>query len=202
MPDLIRSLTAHLREFVGNRRRVPRRTARCSARLPFSVSLLDTKRSAGDGASSVPSVGGRTHDLSETGLTLIVPTVRLGDRYLTDAESNLQIALELPAGPVRMLARSVRFKQFAEGDAEAGFLISVYITGMSDGERARYVEYLRTLVQMERRVRQQRRDRNGTASLMVKSAGEARALDGMTPAQVNKRFEDFEKSLRRKRRRL
>ena len=201
MPDLIRSFTAHLRELVGNRRRVPRRTARCLARLPFSVSLLETKKSAVDHTEKVLSVGGRTHDLSETGLTLIVPTVRLGDRYLTDAESNLQITLELPAGPVRMLARSVRFKQFAEEDAETGFLISVCVTGMSDGERARYVEYLQTLVQMERRVRRHRRDRIGTAPLMIKGAGEVRALDSLTPTQVNKRFEDFEKSLRRKRRR-
>ena len=183
---LIRSLKGRLREYVGDRRHTPRRKkARYQSRLPFTLSLLDAKEDAAGASSSARkrTLSGRTRDLSETGLTLVVPAVRLGDRYLTDGESRLRITLELPTEPVELTAMPVRFKQFEEGEPEIGYLIGVQIAQMSPQHHSQYIEHLRTLTQMERRTRHYKTQPLG--------------WDRVTPAYVNEAFESFEKSLNR-----
>ena len=142
MPEVMRAIAARLREFVGNRRRAPRHRAR----LLFSVSLLDVKATT-DKASPpqkrrAPAVEGYTRDLSATGLALIVPAIRVGDRYLSGEGNILSIKLELPAGPVQAQAAPVRYEQLGEENEEKGFLIGAHITEMSESDRARYTEYL------------------------------------------------------------
>ena len=143
MPNLLQSFITRLRKYVGDRRRTLRRPARCLARLPCSVSLLDSETGA-----STSGIAGYTRDLSPTGLTLIVPVIRSGGRYLTDLENKLLLRLELPTGAIQMMAVPVRFEQ---DQIAAGYLLGVRITEMGRGDHALYIEYLRTLVQAERR---------------------------------------------------
>ena len=141
MPEVMRAIAARLREFVGNRRRAPR----YRARLLFSVSLLDkatADKSSPPQKRRAPAVEGYTRDLSATGLALIVPAIRVGDRYLSGEGNILSIKLELPAGPVQIQAAPVRYEQLGEDSEEKGFLIGTHITEMSESDRTRYTEYL------------------------------------------------------------
>src|SRR5687767_4834991 len=96
-----------------------RRGARRLVQLPCGVSLLDAKKNAaGYAAHHAALLSGYTRDLGESGLTLITPIIRLGERYLTDTDSIMRITLELPTGLVCLHAVSVRFEQFAEDDEE------------------------------------------------------------------------------------
>ena len=140
MPELVRSIAARLREFVGNRRREPR----YQTRLPFSVSLVDSK--IGGGVEGQPtSLKGHTRDISLTGLGLIVPAIRIGGRYLTGEHRKLRITLELSGRPLQIQATSVRYEQLDSNSDETGYLIGVRIIEMSDGDRARFAEYIGTL---------------------------------------------------------
>src|SRR5919202_767946 len=78
MSTLINSLAGRLRGLVGDRRRAPRRGARARARLPFTVVLLDGQEEATTNFAGGKSLAGHTRDLSETGLTLLLPGVRIG----------------------------------------------------------------------------------------------------------------------------
>src|SRR3954466_4033242 len=98
----IPSFTAYLRRYVKGGGRFLRHGKRFDARLPFIITLLGTGRGRSRNLRDGFALVGYTRDVSETGLTLLLPSVRVGDAYLTDAGSRLEVKLELPGGPVKM----------------------------------------------------------------------------------------------------
>jgi hypothetical protein len=140
MAELIRSIAARLREFIGNNRRAPRR----GARLLVSVAPFDAKVQAAGGRNS-SMLRGHTRDLSATGLGFVVPAIHIGGSYLTGENRKLRIALDLPSEPIHISAAPVRYERLDEADAETGYLIGAHITEMSGPDRTRFTEYLRTL---------------------------------------------------------
>lgn len=145
MPDLIHSIAAHLRRLVGDRRHAPRRHLQHEARLLFSASVLGEKTAPRD--DSFPStLKGYTRDISETGLALIVPDIQIDEHHLTGANRALRIMLEFPGAPIVLEVAPVRCQSLAlEGGAQAGSLICVKITRMSEPDRASFVRHLRKL---------------------------------------------------------
>lgn len=139
MPEMIRSLTARMREFIGNRRRAPR----YSARLALSLSIPEARGANGDGR-RLAAIAGHTCDLSASGLGLIVPAIRIGDQYLTGNARLLRVALELPEVIIQMHVLPVRYEQL-QGAEGSGFLIGARITELSAEDRARYISYLKRL---------------------------------------------------------
>ncbi len=129
---------------VNDRRGAPRREAHLEARLMFSLSLLDEKPGAESPQASTVFIG-HTRNLSETGLALVLYTIRLEDRHLNILDGALRILLDLPTGPVQIHAVTVRCERLDENEAESGYLVGVRITKMSDGEWVRLVNYLRAL---------------------------------------------------------
>jgi hypothetical protein len=139
MPELVRSIIARLRGAVGNRRRA----RRYRVRMTVSISLVGVKQVAESAvARRPPKIEGYTRDLSATGLALIVPTIRVGEYYLTGEGRRLLVTLEHPTGPISIHATPVRYEQLDEGDTETGYIIGAHITEMSDDDRARFNAYL------------------------------------------------------------
>jgi hypothetical protein len=140
MPNPIRYLLGRFRGSVGNRRRA----TRYNARLSFSVSLVNEE--AGRENTRPPqTLVGRTSNLSETGLALIVPSLRLGTNKLNDGNSTLRLMLDLPTGTAEMHVVPVRSHQLGEKDTDSGHLIGVQITHLSDDARAQLTKFLRSL---------------------------------------------------------
>lgn len=133
-------MVARMRVYIGNRRRA-RRYRRS---VHFSVSIFDAKLNR-EQLEHAPYLEGDTSDLSESGLGLIVPAIRINDRYLTATDQTLHLLLELPSGCVEMRVAPVRYEQLERAGAASGYLIGVRIAGMSDDDRARFADYLRQL---------------------------------------------------------
>ena len=168
---------ARLRKYVGDRRRAPRRGARFVARLPVSVSPLRDGQDFDPGAQF--SLAGSTRDLSRGGLTLLLPAMRIGSLYLTDAGGYLGVTVQTSNGGVRMLAAPARFEQI-DGDEDGYvYLIGARILRMGDEDRAGYLALLKTLSRYERRADE------GAADASV---GE---WAGVTPAHVAEAFEKY-----------
>jgi hypothetical protein len=186
MSTFLNSLVGRLREIVGNRRRAPRRNARVSARLPFTIALLDPKKLArhlkGKG-----SLTGHTSDLGEMGMTLVLPSLRIGDDYLTEENNYLLIELEIPGGPVTMLGDSARFAY----TAGAGYLLGVRIVKMQEVEHVRYLKYLRTLSPVERRGRKQNQEGVRAHTIPGPNVDQTNTWTGITPTHVSEAFERF-----------
>jgi hypothetical protein len=136
MSELLRTIASRLREFVGNRRRAPR----YRVRLAVFVSLLD----AAPGAPPAGGVAGHTRDASESGLGLVLPAIRLGDRYLVGDGVTLRLTLKLGDRSARLYGTPVRYERLDEGQdgqTEPGFFIGIRLT--DDGDRALFIEYLK-----------------------------------------------------------
>jgi hypothetical protein len=125
-----------MREFVGNRRRAPR----YSVRLAAVVSLLDERVAA------PPTLAGYTRDISESGLGLVLPAVRLGERYLTGEGQTLRVTLQLPDTHVRLYGQAVRYERLeGEGADYGGYLLGLRLTDDEGDDRRKLNEYLKTI---------------------------------------------------------
>jgi hypothetical protein len=113
-------------------------TLRGKASLPFKLSLPD--QSSGEA-----TLEGHTRDMRATGLSLVVPDIRLGEREIVGPELSLRIVLELPTGPIEMQVAPVRYEPLDETEPQRGYLIGSRITEISDSDCVRFVKYLRTL---------------------------------------------------------
>jgi hypothetical protein len=144
MSRLFRSIKEHFRGRAassegGDERRVaPRLKEKRDMRLLFSLTVQDA-RGAG---SPLPMVlRGHTHDISRTGLALVLPSLRSGERDLTRADRPLLMELELPSGAIRFQAAPVRFEETAR-EGEEGALLGVHITSISESARAQLDQFL------------------------------------------------------------
>jgi hypothetical protein len=142
MLETLRSKFTRLREIVADRRNSPRRRAQRQARLLFNISVLGDEADESH-TQTIPLVG-FTRDISETGLALIVPSLRVGDRYLVDEGCTLRVVLlDLPAGEVEIFCTPRRYEELP--GTETGHLIGVEITEMSESDRSRLLLFLKTL---------------------------------------------------------
>ena len=134
MPERFRAIVSRLRRLVADRRRHPR----FRVRLEASVVLLGAK-----GEAATTPLEGHTRDVSACGLALVLPSVRVGERYLAGEAQTLGITLRLPARPVHLRATPARYERLDAGDAETGYLIGLRITDMDERDRAAFDEYLK-----------------------------------------------------------
>jgi hypothetical protein len=136
MPERLRTIASRLREFVGNRRRAPRR----HVRLAVFVSLLDPA----PGAPPAGGVAGHTRDASESGLGVLLPVIRLGDRYLVGDGVTLRLTLKLGDRSARLYGTPVRYERLEKGqDGHPAFLLGIRLH--EDGDRALLADYLKSL---------------------------------------------------------
>jgi hypothetical protein len=136
MPELLRTITRRLREFVGNRRRAPRHKLRLAA----AVSLLDA-----GGSVHPATLSGHTCDVSTSGLGIILPAIRVGERYLVGESHTLRVVLKLPDTHARLYGTPVRYERLDSDEHDSGYLVGISLTETDDPEYAAFVEYLRTI---------------------------------------------------------
>lgn len=145
MAEFTRGIVSRLRQFVGDRRRSKRQRVR----LAFSISVVSPAKSR-NGTRRMSSMDGHTLDISTTGMAVIVPAIRLGEHHLVGENRNLNVKLELPVGPVEMQVTPVRYEALDEHPSEKGYLIGVKIVGMPADDRAKFSEYVNSLLERKR----------------------------------------------------
>ena len=135
--NILKSISVALRKSLANRRRADRHNAQRKAQLIINLSL------AGAAQVTMPHEG-YTRDLSKTGLSIIIPSLRINGRYLNSEDCSLRIVLpELPAAEI--YATPVRYAQLEQSGRDASYFIALRITKMSETDRTRYETYLRSL---------------------------------------------------------
>ena len=132
---------------------------RYDASLPFRASLNISEEGSEQPRSI--TLTGYTSNISEHGLAVVGPFIRLGYRYLIGKGNTLDITLQMPTGAVKIKAAPVHFRELPPGgegegyiltgaiveemSAEINCLIGLQITEMSDEDRARYITYVRAV---------------------------------------------------------
>jgi len=112
--------------------------------LEFRVLLVATKRSE-DGEEQVLPLMGYTRDISESGVGLIVSTKSLNVLYGLGQSYTLQLVLTIPTGSVELEVTPVRYQHIKEGEAGSRILIGAQITKISDEDRVKFGEYLKSI---------------------------------------------------------
>jgi hypothetical protein len=188
---IIGSAVAHLRRYVRGDGRFMRHGKRFEAQLPFIVTLLGKERSRARSLPTKTALVGYTRDVSETGLTLLLPSVRVGDAYLTDGGCCLRVKLDLPGGAVTMMTTSVRFEQLTRREAGCSYLLAVHIAEMQKDERERYGKYLKTAGGKGKPAHEGFKAQAAAPQAAPNGNAQLGAWDALTPASVNKAFEKF-----------
>ena len=83
--------------------------------------------------------------MSETGLGIVLPTVRLAGRRVDSPERALRVVVGLPREQVEMQVVGVRSVELEAGEPESGYLVGVHIREMTPDDRQRYLKYLHSL---------------------------------------------------------
>lgn len=138
--NLTSFFTACVRALVGNRRHALRYKVRHKVRLLLGGLPSETGGIA-ERSISIP-LEGHTLDLSEIGMSLLVPVVSTIERSFSHADDDLPLTLELPNGLIHLVTTRARVERLA---GEAKYLLGVRIKEISEGDRSRFTEYLRTL---------------------------------------------------------
>lgn len=134
MSDFVRHTLARLLR-ITDRRIAPR----FKSRLPVIVSVDGAPKGA-----IAPEVEGYTRDLSRSGVGMVLPTVKLGNDYLSTVGQELLLELEHPTGPILLKVESIRYEQ-VEVEEKKWFLIGVRIIEIEAKDRDRYYRYLSKL---------------------------------------------------------
>jgi len=122
------------------RRRAPRLKAGCDAELTTSLAILDSDAQSND--QSLVFFG-RTKDLSAGGLSVILPSTLIDERYCGE-DARLQLSLHLPTGKVNLEVNAVRCEPLRAEDAALGYLVGAQILSIDDN-RDEYDDYLRSI---------------------------------------------------------
>lgn len=127
----------------GQERRAARRyKARHVARLQFVTLLADLREV--DGTGLWPTIICQTLDVSERGLTLLVPALREDDDNFFGVKGPVLVTLALPAGAVSVKATAVRYERGGAGAGE--FLVCVEVTETEGATAERWVSHVRRCV--------------------------------------------------------
>ena len=128
------------------RRRSPRFPAQLPARLD-AILVYSAGATGDDSGGNLLRLSCRTRDVSEEGLSLVVPAARLDAGTLPRESCLMLVLLELPGGQVALEASPMHHRADAGDAAEGGasHLIGASIKNISERDRARYLAYLDTL---------------------------------------------------------
>lgn len=127
-------------DFAGGRRGAPR----CEATLNLSIRFSNSLNRPADNSTSLSNgeMYGETCNISETGLAISVASNHIGDRYFNVIGCTLALSLELPDGPVQILATPAWCKWLVEDRKVRSYLLGLRILEMSDEEWVRLVRYV------------------------------------------------------------
>lgn len=90
------------------------------------------------GSADTACIFGETADLSLCGLSILVPSIRLKEKYLVGQDRDLNIELDLPAGKVRMTGVGRRYELVGVHLSTERFLVGIQIVNMPDADEELY----------------------------------------------------------------
>lgn len=88
------------------------------------------------------SIQGETRDLSTTGISFVVPSIRLREYYLVGDDHTLRAELQLPNGKIKVFLKGQRYEQVGKHISTAQYLVGASILKISAGDKEIYKEFL------------------------------------------------------------
>lgn len=130
------SQQAFMPTYTSDRRRVPRgadrrrslrRRERNTVEMFAPLSLLDAGESADETEEPLTFVC-FTRDMSETGIALVIPSVRIDERFCEQHRS-LRLKIDLPDQALEIRVKAIRCERLERLDPLEGYLIGAQFSG-------------------------------------------------------------------------
>jgi hypothetical protein len=135
--NFARSIVHHLYASLFNRIRI----RRDGMQLPLNVSIFETNvRRAQSSSMTMP---GYLNDISKTGLSVIIPAVRFGDRYPVGDNYTLRIKIQLPNKLISIAATPIRYNKLDGTEDENRYMIGARIAEIDASDRKHLVRYIK-----------------------------------------------------------
>ena len=83
--------------------------------------------------------------MSEDGLAVVLPAIRIGERYLVGDSVTLRVTLKLPEASARLYGTPVRYERLEEDQPDTGFLVGIRLTDNDPRDHALLINYLKEL---------------------------------------------------------
>jgi hypothetical protein len=138
LPGAVKRMASTREEHAKTKRRAPR----YKVSLPSNVSMINVDRLS-NGMRYSDELMAQTNVISRVGMSLILPTLKFGDNFCDNPNHRLHVALYLPTGSVNVYVSPVNFAKLDEKDTN--WLVGTRITKITDTDRLRLNEYLKTL---------------------------------------------------------
>src|ERR1700733_14221081 len=148
MEEVFRSFVGRLNESVRGYFK-PRRKSSC---LPINVTIqpqIQTKSLLTNHLAETYaekkrnlSTSGETFDISEGGVSLIVPFIRLGEHYLVSDGTVLNLTITLPNGELHLQAIGRRYEQIDMDSSVGRFLVGAKIVEVRTKDKVLFDEYI------------------------------------------------------------
>ncbi len=119
---------------------------RYNLQIPIIISFEAGKNTGKkNSATANLSVRGETKDLSNSGVSFIVPSIRLKEYYLVGENRTLDAELGLPGGKIKMRIVGQRYEQLNdEHSSTNSYVIGASIVEITDDMRKIYEDFLRS----------------------------------------------------------
>ena len=144
MSQVLHTLEERLVGWLGARRVARRFRVACEVRLPVGISMPNER--IDPNAEHYPEpIMGCTHDVSESGLSFVLPWLSLGEERIDVAGYPLRIVLCLPGGIIIVHAETVRCQPLVDEQGRDGYLVGARIVRLSAQDQRQYEAFLATL---------------------------------------------------------
>jgi hypothetical protein len=137
---MIRELITKLNRSLSERMVSSRRNHKAVIKVWFEPDMNISGRLSADAAPEC--IFGETADISRTGISFIVPSIRLKEKYLVGQERNLNIEIDLPTGKVFLRAVGRRYEKVGMHISAERFFVGAQILSLSGPDRERYEDFL------------------------------------------------------------
>ncbi len=119
----------------------PRRKHSAPIKLWFDADLPGERAQE---AARAACITGETIDISRTGISFLVPSIRTKEKYLVGQERNVHVEIDLPTGKVYMRVLGKRYKKVGIHISTEKFLVGATICNLSGTDLENYETFLRT----------------------------------------------------------
>jgi hypothetical protein len=137
MVSLVNAIVSRAQRMFGAYIHAPRH----NMRLPLFVSLVDSKKSSSQLPQS-STMSGYLRDISKTGLSLVVPSLRFGNRCLISGHYPLRVTVQLPNGVANIQVAPVRYDRLKEEQLARSYVIGARITQITEPDRKHLIQYI------------------------------------------------------------
>ena len=137
MSKLMSSIVGRTYEFFDNHVY----TRRHDLRLPLTVAILYLKTPTVSVPCS-PALPGYLRDISKTGVSIVVPSIRFGNCSLVSGNYPLGITIELSSGVISIQVAPVRYDRLGGEPGRSRYLIGARIMQIADSDRKRLTQHI------------------------------------------------------------